>query len=147
MRYSGLLAASLGSAVLYGLAFPPTAWRLLAWVALAPLCVAVRRAPGLGSALLVAWAWTVVAAYVVGDWFPRAVSVYYDQPAAVGLGFFFGVSTFMAGVHYMAFAACYRALATTRATVRPLLAAATWTAAELGRVELLTGNPWALTGH
>jgi apolipoprotein N-acyltransferase len=147
MRFFPLLAATLTSAVLYGLAFPPSALRLLAWVALAPLLVALRRAKGLAEALFLAWAWTVLAAYVVGDWFPRAVSVYYDQPAVVGIGFFVGVSTLTAGMYYMAAAACYRALAQISRATLPLLAAAAWVAAELGRVQLFTGNPWALAGH
>src|SRR5213592_1074245 len=146
MRFLGLLLATLVSAVLYGLSFPPAALRPLAWVALVPLLVALRRAIT-GVAVCLAWLWTVLAAYAVGDWFPRAVSTYYQQPMAVGLGLFLGVSTFMAAAEYMAFAICYRRLVATSGAALPLLIAAAWVAAEFGRVQLLSGNPWALAGY
>src|SRR5947208_10495991 len=146
MRFLGLLLATLVSAVLYGLSFPPAALRPLAWVALVPLLVALRRA-STGVAIFLAWLWTVLAAYAVGDWFPRAVSTYYQQPMAVGLGLFLGVSTFMAAAEYMAFAICYRRLVATSGAALPLVIAAAWVAAEFGRVQLLTGNPWALAGY
>ena len=135
------------SAVLYGLSFPPAALRLLGWIALVPLLVALRLASSAATALVLAWIWTVVAAYTVGDWFPRAVSTYYQQPWSVGLGLFFGVSTFMAAAEYMAFAIAYRRLAAHSAVALPLTAAAAWVAAEFGRVGLFTGNPWALAGY
>ena len=146
MRFLSLLLATLVSAMLYGLSFPPAALRPLAWVALVPLLVALRRA-STGVAVCLAWLWTVLAAYAVGDWFPRAVSTYYQQPMAVGLGLFLGVSTFMAAAEYMAFAICYRRLAATSGPALPLVIAAAWVAAEFGRVQLLTGNPWALAGY
>ena len=147
MRGLLLLLATLASSVLYGLSFPPAALRSLAWVALVPLLVALRLARSAAAALFLAWVWTVVMAYVVGDWFPRAVSAYYEQPFLVGLGLFFGVSTFMAAAEYMAFAVAYRSLAVRPSVMLPLAAAAAWVAAEFGRVELLTGNPWALAGY
>ncbi|TMB57518.1 MAG: apolipoprotein N-acyltransferase [Deltaproteobacteria bacterium] len=147
MRGLLLLLATVVSAVLYGLSFPPAALRLLGWIALVPLLVALRLASSAATALVLAWIWTVVAAYTVGDWFPRAVSTYYQQPWSVGLGLFFGVSTFMAAAEYMAFAIAYRRLAAHSAVALPLTAAAAWVAAEFGRVGLFTGNPWALAGY
>src|SRR5207245_9005123 len=146
MRFLSLLLATLVSAVLYGLSFPPAALRALAWVALVPLLVALRRA-STGVAVLLAWLWTVLAAYAVGDWFPRAVSTYYQQPMAVGLGFFLGVSTFMAAAEYMAFAICYRRLVATSGAALPLVLAAAGVAAAFGRVQFLSGTPWALAGY
>jgi hypothetical protein len=63
--------------VLYGLCFPPVGLRGLAFVALVPFFVSIRRAGRTGVALLLAWIWTVVAAYAVGDWFPWSVSTYH----------------------------------------------------------------------
>jgi len=140
------LALTLLSGCFYGLSFPTARLQLLAWVALVPFLAAIRRA-SLGSALFLAWVWTTSAAYTVGDWFPRSVATYYDQPLVVGIAFFFGVSSLMAAPYYMAFAASYRALAHRPAATLPLLAGAAWVAAELGRVKLLTGNPWALLGY
>jgi len=142
-----LLAATLASAALYGLAFPPTALRGLAWVALVPFLVSIRRARG-PATMGLAWLWTVAAAYAVGDWFARSVSTYYQQPVAIGIGFFAGVSSVMAAPYFVAFAIGYRALARRRGpTTLPLLAAATWVTCELARTNLLTGNPWALLGY
>jgi apolipoprotein N-acyltransferase len=93
-----------------------------------------------------------VAAYLVGQWLPRAVSVYYEQPSIVGVAFFLGVATTMVAPYTIAFAAAYSFLARHRRAT-PLLAAAAWTAAELGRGRLFTGtpffigNPWALLGY
>jgi apolipoprotein N-acyltransferase len=141
-----LPVATLVSAVLYGLAFPPAALRGLAWVALVPFFVSVRRAGWAGAAGL-AWLWTVAAADPVGDWFPRSVSTYYQQPLAIGVGFFAGVSSIMAAPYFVAFAACYRACARRGGASLPLLAAAAWVAGEVARTTLLTGNPWALFGY
>jgi apolipoprotein N-acyltransferase len=47
----------------------------------------------------------------------------------------------------MAFAAAYRGLARRWRAALPLLAAAAWVAAELGRARLFSGNPWALAGY
>ena len=146
MRLAALLASAAVSAVLYGLAFPATSLQPLAWIALVPFLVAVRRATR-GTALFLAWAWTMLAAYTVGDWFASGIASYFEQPLIVGIGFFLGVSTFMAAVQYMAFAACYRAIGRTPGSATPLLAAAAWVGAELARVELLTGCPWALIGY
>jgi apolipoprotein N-acyltransferase len=145
VRPLALLLPTTLSAVLYGLAFPPTRLRLLAWVALVPFLAVIRRARP-GAALAAAWLWTVVAAYVVGDWFPRSISNYYQQPVIVGVAFFVGVSSLMAAPYYMAFAACYRRLARVRAPVAPLVVGAAWAAAEFARVKL-GGNPWAVSGY
>jgi apolipoprotein N-acyltransferase len=142
-----LSAATVASAALYGLAFPPTALRGLAWVALVPLLVSIRRARTAG-AMGLAWLWTVAAAYAVGDWFPRSVSTYYQQPAAIGIAFFAGVSSIMAAPYFIVFALGYRALAGRHGPMAlPLLTAAMWVTGELARTNLLTGNPWAVFGY
>jgi apolipoprotein N-acyltransferase len=140
------LFSTVLSAVLYGLCFPPARWQALAWLAEVPFLIAIRRT-SLRTALVLAWVFTVTVAYTVGDWFPRAVADYYAQPQIVGIGFFFGVSSIMAAPYVMGFAVIYRRLTRLPGSVRPLLAGAAWVAAELGRVELLTGNPWAVFGY
>ena len=134
------------SAVLFGLCFPTAGIRALGWIALVPFLAAVRSATTRG-AIALSIVWTLVAAYAVGDWFPRAVASYYDQPLAVGVGMFLGVSLVMAAPYYAAFAVCYRAMSRRPGAAVPLLAAAAWVGAELGRGKLLTGNPWALFGY
>jgi apolipoprotein N-acyltransferase len=155
VRGQQLLIASVPaavSAVLYGLTFPPYGLTALAWCALAPLMLALRRG-GAGQALFVAWLWCVVDAWVVGDWFPRAVAAYFQQSLALALALFVGVFTLMAAPYVMAFALAYRALSRRFHASLPFLAAAAWVAAELGRGRLFTGspffigNPWALAGY
>jgi len=140
------LASTLLSAMAYGLCFPPAAVRGLGWIVLVPFLLAIRRSSGIEAASL-AWLWTVVAAYAVGDWFPWSVSTYYQQPVAVGIAFFAGVSSIMGAPYFVAFAVCYRAVAYTSGAVRPLLVAAVWVVADWGRTNLVSGNPWALFGY
>src|SRR5262249_9642311 len=146
MRAVTLILPTALSAVLYGLAFPVASLQPLAWIALVPFLVTVRRA-GLGATLVLAWIWMTVMAYTVGDWFASGIARYFAQPLVVGIGFFFGVSTVMAGIEHMAFAACYRTLRRAPRVVIPVLAGAAWVTAEFARVRLLTGNPWALLGY
>jgi len=146
MRLAVSLALTALSAVAYGLAFPTTSLRLLAWVALMPFFAALRCAT-VGRALALGWVWTTVAAYVVGDWFASSIARYYAQPIAVGIAFFFGVSSLMAAPYYMAFAACYRVLVRRRGAAAPFLVAAAWVGAEIARTTFMTGNPWALLGY
>jgi apolipoprotein N-acyltransferase len=140
------------SGLLFGLSFPPYGWFALAWLALAPFFVALR-AGSTRQALLLAWLWSLVASYAVGDWFPRAVAGYFQQPLLVAVALYFVVFSLMAGVYYMAFAVVYRRLARSGAWLLPLLAAAAWVAAEIGRGRLFTGtsffigNPWGLIGY
>lgn len=150
--WAGSLTATLGSAVFFGLAFPPTHLRWLAFVALVPLFCVLQRAP-LRRRLLLTWIWSIVMAYVTGDWFPTRVSGYYEQPLAVGVALFAATTSLMAAPYYMAFAALYPAMRRFHGWLLPFLIAAAWVTAELGRGRLFTGtaffigNPWALLGY
>ena len=140
------------SAVLVALAFPPVSLRALAWVGLAPLLVALRRAHT-GQAVGLAAFWLVLFAALVGLWFPRAIATYYQRPWWVGVAFFAGVTATMGAPYYVAFALAYRALGRRVGPATPLAAAAAWTAVELARGRLFTGspifigNPWGLLGY
>ena len=143
---------TVASALMFAHAFPLVSLRAFAWVALTPLFVLIRQASW-QRALTLTGLWSVLAAYLIGEWFPRAVSTYYQQPLIVGAGFFVGCVAIMAAPYYMAFAAAYRVLARRTSVVTPLLAAAAWVTAELGRGRLFTGtpvligNPWGLLGY
>jgi len=140
------LVSTLGSAVLYGLSFPPTRWRLLAWVAQVPFLLSLRRSRP-GAALLLGWVFTVTVAYTTGDWFPRSVANYYQQPTALGVLFFFAVASLMAAPWVMAFAVAYQRVARAPAQIVPLLTAAAWVAQEMARSRGPTANPWATFGY
>jgi len=146
------VALTLATGVLFGLAFPPAHLRPLAWIALVPFFVAIRRV-SFAAALGLGWLWSVLAAWSVGDWMPRAIETYYLQPRWVGFAFFLLVATTMVAPYHVAFAAVYHRLGRRPTVCTPLLAAATWAAAELCRGRLFTGtplfigNPWALLGY
>ena len=145
-----LTAASAG---LYALTFPPVRARALAWVALVPLLAALRAASlrrRLGLGLL----WTLAVGWGVGTWMPGAVSGYFQQPLAVGVGLFLLVTGAMAAPYYVAFAAVYGPLVSRFGVMGPLLVGAAWAGAELVRGRLLNGtsfyvgnSPWATFGY
>lgn len=142
-----LFLATALSGVLYGLAFPVARLQWLAWIALVPFLVAVRHTRSLWGALFLGWAWMTVMGYTVADWLAGGIARYFAQPLPVGVALFFYVSTFMAGIHYMVFAAFYRVLGRAPRQAAPLLAAAAWVAVEFARSYTLSGNPWALLGY
>ena len=145
------LARRLGlivlSAALYAAAFPPLAWSWCAWIALAPLLLALRGATVGGAAALGAL-WGVVAAQGVGTWFVYGVASYYDRPLALGVLFFAGVALLLAAPFFAAFAAAVAWLERRRGKPVPVLwVAMLWVALELARARFLVGNPWALLGY
>lgn len=146
--------AVVGAGLLYGLAFPPQRWRLLAWLALVPLLIALRGAR-VGTTLVLMWLWAIAAAYASGQWFPRTVETFYLQPAWLGWLSFFGISTLSAAPYYLPLG-----LALGRLGGRfegrgfhPWVVASAWVAAELARGRLLNdlgvfiSNPWAQLGY
>jgi apolipoprotein N-acyltransferase len=151
MRLGPALAATLLSAALYALAFPPFALRGLAWVALAPLLIAVRDATlrrRLGLGVL----WSFAAGGALGTWMPRAVAEYFDQSLAVGFGLWALVTGLMAAPYYALFAVLAAPLLRPGAAA-PLLVGAAWAGAELLRGRLLNGglvyvgsSPWGTFG-
>jgi apolipoprotein N-acyltransferase len=146
MSLGRALAATALSGCAYGLCFPTASLQALAWFALVPFLLALRVATT-RRALVLGWIWTIVAAYTLGDWFASSIATYYQQSFAVGLAFFFGVSSFMAAPSYMAFAVWYARRGRRVGPFMPLVVGAAWVAGELGRVVLVTGNPWALFGY
>jgi apolipoprotein N-acyltransferase len=152
MRLSVGLAATALSALLYGLAFPPFEWGPVAFVALVPFLVALRRL-GRRDALLCAFLWAELASLLVANALPDAVETYFLQPRWLSWLFAIGVWAGTGSVYYVGFAAAYRGTSGLPAVSQPWLAAAAWTAFELARGRLLNdtgwfvGNPWALAGY
>jgi len=139
------LALSGLSGTLYALCFPPLSLAPLAWVALAPLLVAVSRLPARQAAVC-GVVWTFVAAYGVGWWFPAMIAAYFGVSLFVGWLGFFAVTGALAAGYFAALAAWVAWLARRRAA-HPLLVAAGWGACEFVRSRVLFGNPWALVGY
>lgn len=151
-RLGVAMLATVGSGVLYALAFPPLRLHALAWVALVPFLLVLRTA-GWRRRLGLGVLWTLVSGWSVGTWMPTAVATYFDQPLAIGITLFLIVTLCMAAPYYTAFALAYAPLARF-GTATPLLAGAAWAAAELARGRLLNGalgyvgnSPWATLGY
>lgn len=138
--------ALLLTPVLHGLSFPPFELPLLAWVAFVPWFAAIRLV-GPWTALGITSLTTFAGSTVVASWLPRAVATYYGQPLALGVGIFVGVWAVTVAPFVLAFTLAYRALGRQAGPALPLLAGAAWTANEIGRVELLVGNPFGLLGY
>jgi len=148
------MAATLASGVLYGLAFPPLRLQFLAWVAIAPLLLAIRGTRPVATLGLM-WLWLITASYSSGHWLPRAVESYYLQPAWVGWFFFVGVSTLNAAPYYLPLGLALRRLGSgfEGRWLYPWVVGTAWVAAELARGRLLNdlgifiSNPWAQLGY
>jgi apolipoprotein N-acyltransferase len=140
------LAAVAG--VLHGCCFPPAGAWPLAFVALAPLVVAVRGASGMGGALLGWLAGTIAASIATTPWIAAATRQYFDQgPLAAVLFASLVGQVFHALPSALFGAAAVRVGRLDNAAARVLGAAACWTALELVRARVLTGAPWDLLGH
>lgn len=151
-RLDVAVVATLLSGFLYGLAFPPLRFHLLAWVALVPFLVVLRDSRWTRRVTL-GVLWTLTSGWSVGTWMPTAVASYFDQPLAIGIALFLIVTLCMAAPYYTAFALVYGNLARGGPTA-PLVAGAAWAAAELARGRLLNGtltyvgnSPWATLGY
>jgi apolipoprotein N-acyltransferase len=131
------------SGVLFALAFPDYGIAWLAFVALAPLIIAVVQARGAREAFLLGWLSMTVAWLLMVPWVVRVMSHYGGLPYLTGVLLFCAMSLYL-GVYGGLFAVLVRALR-LRETFAPwLLVAAAWAAVEYVRTYLLTGFPWNL---
>jgi apolipoprotein N-acyltransferase len=146
------VAATLLSAGLFALAYPPFGIRPLAFVCLAPFFLALGGG-GAPRALGLAWLWAVVASCGIASVFPGSIASYYMRPLWFGWAVGILLFTAMASFYYMAFAPVYRVLVRRPGLATPFLVAAAWASVELARGRLFTGtpffigNPWGLLGY
>jgi apolipoprotein N-acyltransferase len=141
-----LLLVSL-SAALHALAFPPWHIAPLAFVAVAPLLVAIRGQSA-GRAALAGHLWGSLAIWGVGYWVADALTFYYQQPRWFGVLFCLVGCQILWGLYYALFAAGASAvLPRLGAAWRPLATSFFWVGCELARARLLTGEPWMLLGY
>jgi apolipoprotein N-acyltransferase len=152
MNLPSAVLATVLSALACGLAFPTTSWQPLAWVGLAPLLAALRSG-GARRAAGLAVLWSVAFPYVIGDWMPRAIHVYYERPLWFGVLFYLFVVLSMMAPYVLLFTVLWRRIAHRSGPATPLLAAAAWAGCELVRARLFTGssffigNPWGVLGY
>jgi len=139
------LYAAFAVPLIYGASFPAgAAW--IGWIGFTPWYVAIRVART-RTAILLCCVSTLLGSYFCTPWLAAAVANYYQQPLALGLALFAGVWLVTISPFLIAFTLCFRELARRPSAWLPLLTAAAWTGAELGRARLLVGDPFGLFGY
>jgi apolipoprotein N-acyltransferase len=137
---------AIASGFLLALSFPKFGHPALAWIALAPLLLALSRSMPLRRAFLVGLVTGLI--YFTGTlyWITRVMVVY------GGLQPWVAVLVNAALVLYLAlfpaiFALVVRRLAMVVGTLGIIAAPVVWVATELGRTHLFSGFPWVLLGY
>jgi apolipoprotein N-acyltransferase len=138
------LGLALVSALIYGSAFPPIGLFPLAWIALAPLLVAIAGSGVLRGALL-GLVWSLTVGLVTAPFLPEMIAEYFDLPAPVTWLAAF-VAVLATGLWYAVFGA-WLGVWTRRCPVSPAAVAAMWGLCEWGRTTVGVANPWALSGY
>lgn len=134
---------SLFSGVLFALAFPYAAQGWLAFIALAPLLIAIVRARGTGEAVLLGWAAQTTAWLIMVPWVIRVMSHYGGLPYATGVAIFVAMCAYL-GLFGALFAFVVRKLPLGVKFLPWLCVPLAWAAIEYARTFLLTGFPWNL---
>lgn len=135
------------SAAVHAFAFPPWELSYLAFVAIVPFLVVIRRLRP-WQALLAGHLWGSAAIWGVGYWVADALTFYYEQPWWFGILFCLIGCQILWGTYYALFAyVATRLLPRLQPQMRPLATAVLWVTCELGRARLLTGEPWMLLGY
>jgi len=140
------LYAALAVPLVYGASFPAGKLAWIGWIGFAPWFVAIRIA-GTRTAIILCCISTLLGSYMCTPWLAHAVANYYQQPLALGLALFAGVWAVTISPFLIAFTLCFRELTRKPSVWLPLLTAAAWTGAELGRARLLVGDPFGLFGY
>jgi apolipoprotein N-acyltransferase len=138
-------ALAAASGLLLTAIYPPINLSVLAWVALAPLLLALEGASPLGGWWLGWITGTVGALGVTGYWIFRAAHDYFHLSDLAALGFTVGVTQLFVSVYFALFGLAVALL--RDAPWRWLAVPAVLVATEFLRAHLLSGNPWALLGH
>jgi apolipoprotein N-acyltransferase len=134
----------LASSVLYAASFPPLGLFPLAWVALAPLLVALARVGPLGGALL-GLLFSVLTGAVLASWLPGMLAGFFEMglPAAAAAS---AGAYLLCGLPYAFFGGFVASLA-RRGAFGPGAVAAAWGCCELVRVHGPVETPWALLAY
>jgi apolipoprotein N-acyltransferase len=136
-------ALAVATGLLLTLAYPPFSLSPLAWVALAPLVVAVDGV-GPGAAATLGWlSGTVLGLGVSGHWLWHAAIDYFGQPPLLAAAFALGLVELFVAPFVAAFAAVVARAGGAR---RWWLVPVAWVATEWLRATV-AGNPWELLGH
>ncbi|HEV7765776.1 MAG TPA: apolipoprotein N-acyltransferase [Thermoanaerobaculia bacterium] len=137
------LLLAIVSGALFAFAFPSVAQGWLAFVALAPLLIAIVRAKNAKQAFLFGWISQATAWLIMVPWVVRVMSHYGGLPYAAGVAIFAAMSLYL-GMYGGVFALLvYRCKLGAR-FLPWLLVPLAWAAVEYARTYLLSGFPWNL---
>jgi apolipoprotein N-acyltransferase len=134
---------SLASGVLFALAFPDYAIGWLAFLAFAPLLVAVVRTRDAREAFLLGWISQTTAWLMMVPWVVRVMSHYGGLPKITGI-LLFAAMALILGVYGGLFALVVRKLRLDASFAKWLIVPLAWAAVEYARTYLLSGFPWNL---
>ena len=140
------LAFSATSGILLALSFPRVGHPAFAWVALAPLLLAVVRARSVAKGF--AYGLLTGGVYFAGTiyWIPRVMDEYGGLPEALAWAVHLLLVAVLA-LFVAAFGAALGMLARRHGAAAMHAAPVLWVTAELGRIHLFTGFPWVLLGY
>jgi apolipoprotein N-acyltransferase len=134
---------ALLSGVLFALAFPSLAAGWLAFVALAPLVIAVVRAGSTREAVLHGWVAQTTAWLLMVPWVIRVMSHYGGLPYITGVAIFVAMASIL-GMYGALFAWVVRRLRLGVPFLPWLVVPLAWAGTEYIRTFFLTGFPWNL---
>jgi apolipoprotein N-acyltransferase len=137
------LTLAITSGVLFALSFPSAAQGWLAFVALAPLFVAIQRAGGGREAFVLGWLSQTVAWLLMVPWVVRVMSHYGGLPKIVGILLFVAMSLYL-GLYGGLFAVVVKRLRLGARFAPWLRIPLAWAAVEFARTYLFSGFPWNL---
>ncbi len=137
------IALSLLSGALYALAFPNAGIGALAFIALAPLLIAIVRAPTGRQAFFCGWLGMTLAWLIMTPWVVRVMSHYGGLPYFVGVLIFIAMALVL-GLYGGLFGAVVFRLRLGERFLPWLAVPLAWAAIEYARTFLLSGFPWNL---
>jgi len=139
-------AAALASAAAHASVFPPLDLTWLAWIALVPLCLALRCLGGAG-ALGCAWLFMSLVTAASVSWLIPTLHGHFRAGLAVAVGFWLALSALSAAPFVaLMLGAASRAGRRGPGLWFPIALAAAWVASEYARARLGVRTPWILMG-
>ena len=136
-----LLAATTG--VLFAWSFPDVARGWLAFLALAPLLIAVARARSNREAFFLGWAGFTTAWLLMVPWVVQVMARYGGLPYATGVALYIAMAAVL-GLYGALFAWIVKRLRLGERFAPWLLVPLAWAATEYLRTYFLSGFPWNL---
>jgi apolipoprotein N-acyltransferase len=137
------IALSILAGALFAFAFPNVGIGALAFIALAPLLIAIVRSHSSWQSFFCGWIAMTTAWLIMVPWVVRVMSHYGGLPYIVGVLLFVAMASFL-GLYGGVFAVIVFRLRLGARFLPWLLVPMAWAAVEYARTYLLTGFPWNL---